>query len=173
MTTRPRTRASRRHAYLAIGWWVVSWAMAAFGGILFAAAEHLPLHRGIYWALTTVTTVGYGDITPHNGSGYFIADFTMALTIPIWSLAIAFATSWITSWHIWHSNHQLTNHITLTHKTPIQTPTKEKSSDLRARRRGTNPQPAPEHSADERARKPRANCHHNLEELPADQGGDL
>jgi voltage-gated potassium channel len=32
---------------------------------------------GIYWAITTLTTVGFGDITPHSSFGKFIASFVM------------------------------------------------------------------------------------------------
>ena len=33
--------------------------------------------RSIYWAIVTVTTVGYGDITPHTVAGQFIAAMAM------------------------------------------------------------------------------------------------
>ncbi|MFO7880344.1 MAG: ion transporter [Bacteroidota bacterium] len=35
--------------------------------------------RGIYWTIVTVTTVGFGDITPQTTLGQFIASFTMIL----------------------------------------------------------------------------------------------
>ena len=34
---------------------------------------------GIYWAITTLTTVGFGDITPATGFGKFIASFVMII----------------------------------------------------------------------------------------------
>lgn len=34
---------------------------------------------GIYWAITTLTTVGFGDITPTTGFGKFIASFVMII----------------------------------------------------------------------------------------------
>lgn len=34
---------------------------------------------GIYWAITTMTTVGFGDITPHTDIGRFIASIMMLL----------------------------------------------------------------------------------------------
>ncbi len=34
---------------------------------------------GIYWAITTLTTVGFGDITPVTGFGKFIASFVMII----------------------------------------------------------------------------------------------
>jgi voltage-gated potassium channel len=97
---------------MAVICWSASWALAVVGGILFSVFENIAWDKGIYWALTTVTTVGYGDVTPHNLAGYVIADCTMVLTIPIWSVAIAFATSWFTSWHIWSAHDRMKEHVT-------------------------------------------------------------
>ena len=33
--------------------------------------------RGIYWAIVTMTTVGYGDISPQTGLGQFLASIVM------------------------------------------------------------------------------------------------
>lgn len=97
---------------MAITFWLISWALAILGGVLFSVLENISTVKGIYWALTTVTTVGYGDVTPHNDAGYYIAAATMVLTIPIWTVAIGFATSWFTSWHIWESHDQIKTHVT-------------------------------------------------------------
>jgi voltage-gated potassium channel len=35
--------------------------------------------RGIYWAIVTLTTVGYGDITPDTILGQFVASIIMIL----------------------------------------------------------------------------------------------
>lgn len=35
--------------------------------------------RSIYWAIVTLTTVGFGDITPHTALGQFIASIVMIL----------------------------------------------------------------------------------------------
>jgi voltage-gated potassium channel len=59
------------------------------GGLVFAATQHLPVTTGWYWAITTATTVGYGDVTPKNASGRFVASAVMLTTIPL--LAGAFA----------------------------------------------------------------------------------
>jgi voltage-gated potassium channel len=39
--------------------------------------ENIPL--GMYWAIVTLTTVGYGDITPQTGFGKVVASFIMIL----------------------------------------------------------------------------------------------
>jgi voltage-gated potassium channel len=64
-------------------------AVVLVGAGLFALAEDLPFTTGLYWAVTTATTVGYGDITPHNPIGRLIASLVMLTTIPM--LAAAFA----------------------------------------------------------------------------------
>jgi len=53
------------------------------GGLLFALAEHVSPGTGLYWSVTTATTVGYGDVTPHNSLGRVIAVGVMLTTIPI------------------------------------------------------------------------------------------
>ena len=76
----------RRHVLILLGSVV---AVVLIGAGLFAAAESLPFTTGLYWAVTTSTTVGYGDVTPHNPIGKLIASLVMLTTIPL--LAAAFA----------------------------------------------------------------------------------
>jgi voltage-gated potassium channel len=35
--------------------------------------------RSVYWAVVTLTTVGYGDISPNTGTGQFLAAIVMIL----------------------------------------------------------------------------------------------
>jgi voltage-gated potassium channel len=62
------------------------------GAGLFAVAENLPFTTGLYWAITTATTVGYGDVTPHNAMGRFLASAVMLTTIPLLAAVFALAT---------------------------------------------------------------------------------
>ncbi|HXZ65159.1 MAG TPA: potassium channel family protein, partial [Streptosporangiaceae bacterium] len=47
------------------------------GAALFALSQDVPFTTALYWAITTATTVGYGDVTPHNGAGRVIASAVM------------------------------------------------------------------------------------------------
>lgn len=47
------------------------------GGLEDTDFENIP--KGIYWAVVTLTTVGYGDITPKSGIGQFLSAIVMIL----------------------------------------------------------------------------------------------
>jgi len=52
------------------------------GGAGFASVEQgQSFTDGIYWAVTTMTTVGYGDLSPHTGAGKIIAVVVMLVGI--------------------------------------------------------------------------------------------
>ena len=66
------------------------------GGILmriFDHAEYSNVWVGMWWALQTVTTVGYGDVTPAHRSGRIIAAFVMLEGIAFVTIVIAAITS--------------------------------------------------------------------------------
>ncbi len=70
---------TRRHiVFLVLGFVVIVTAGAA----AFAATQGLPFTTGLYWAITTATTVGYGDVTPHNPIGRVVASVVMLTAIP-------------------------------------------------------------------------------------------
>jgi voltage-gated potassium channel len=48
---------------------------------------------GVWWALQTVTTVGYGDVTPHDVAGRIVAGVVMIEGIALLSIVTAAVTS--------------------------------------------------------------------------------
>jgi len=83
-------------------------AVILFAGVLFAAtAMHLAEHEiqpekfgsipaAMWWAIVTITTLGYGDVTPVTLAGRMIASVTMVLGyvmlgLPVGIVATAFA----------------------------------------------------------------------------------
>jgi voltage-gated potassium channel len=55
--------------------------------------EYSNIWVGMWWALQTVTTVGYGDVTPKHTSGRIVASFVMLEGIAFLTIIIAAITS--------------------------------------------------------------------------------
>jgi voltage-gated potassium channel len=58
------------------------------GGAAFAEVENLTTWNGVYWAITTMTTVGYGDIQTQTTGGQVIAIFVMVVGIGFLTMVI-------------------------------------------------------------------------------------
>ncbi|CAL2079338.1 ion transporter [Tenacibaculum sp. 190524A02b] len=65
--------------------------------------------RSVYWAIVTLTTVGYGDIAPHTPLGQFIASIIMILGYGIIAVPTGIVTSEMTKSDI-HLNTQSCPH---------------------------------------------------------------
>jgi voltage-gated potassium channel Kch len=66
------------------------------GGIairIFDHTEYSSVWVGMWWAIQTVTTVGYGDVTPAKASGRIIASFVMLEGIAFVAITTAAVTS--------------------------------------------------------------------------------
>jgi voltage-gated potassium channel len=66
------------------------------GGILMWLLDHSEypnIGRGLWWAIQTVTTVGYGDVTPAHTSGRIVAALMMLWGIAFVSILVAAITS--------------------------------------------------------------------------------
>ncbi|HEY8582380.1 MAG TPA: potassium channel family protein [Capillimicrobium sp.] len=65
------------------------------GGVVFSAVEHseqsLSAAEGIWFAIVTVTTVGYGDIVPHTDAGRAVATIIMITGIGTAALVVGAA----------------------------------------------------------------------------------
>jgi voltage-gated potassium channel Kch len=86
--------ASVRHA---AGLIALSTTLVVIGsGVLMRVldrSEYPSIGRGVWWAMQTVTTVGYGDVTPAHTSGRIIAAFVMLWGIASVSIVVAAVTS--------------------------------------------------------------------------------
>jgi voltage-gated potassium channel Kch len=66
------------------------------GGALMRLIDHSEYKNvwvGMWWALQTVTTVGYGDVTPAHTSGRIVATFVMLEGIAFLTILTAAITS--------------------------------------------------------------------------------
>jgi voltage-gated potassium channel len=76
---------------------VTATAMAVVvGGVLMRVLDHKEYANvwvGMWWAIQTVTTVGYGDVTPKATSGRIVAVFVMLEGIALLTVVIAGITS--------------------------------------------------------------------------------
>jgi voltage-gated potassium channel len=55
--------------------------------------EYASIWEGVWWALQTVTTVGYGDVTPENAPGRFVAGAVMLAGVGLVTIITAAVTS--------------------------------------------------------------------------------
>jgi voltage-gated potassium channel len=67
------------------------------GAAAFSLQQHLSFGTGIYWAIETASTVGYGDVVPKGGVGRAIAVLVMITAIPLLAGVFSTATASLTS----------------------------------------------------------------------------
>ncbi len=83
----------RDAAFMISGFWAL--AVVVFG-IVERLVDHKTFHTiwlGIWWAIETVTTVGYGDVVPDQVVGKVIAGFLMLGGLSLLSVVTAAVTS--------------------------------------------------------------------------------
>ena len=75
---------------------LVTAVVVAVSGVvmtLLDRSEYPSMFRGMWWALQTVTTVGYGDVTPQHLSGRIVAVAVMLEGIALLAIVTAAVTS--------------------------------------------------------------------------------
>jgi voltage-gated potassium channel len=75
---------------------VATAAVVVIGGVLMRVFDHdeySSVWVGMWWAIQTVTTVGYGDVTPAHWSGRVVAAFVMLEGIAFLAILTAAITS--------------------------------------------------------------------------------
>jgi voltage-gated potassium channel len=83
----------RDAAYVVAGFWAVA---AVLFGVLERIVDPKTFHTvwlGIWWAIETVTTVGYGDVVPSQPVGKVIAGFLMLGGLSLLAIVTAAITS--------------------------------------------------------------------------------
>lgn len=85
------------------------------GGLAFAAAEHISDGHALYFAVTTATTAGYGDITPRTAAGHWIAVALMLTAVPLFTATFSLMTAHLASenvkWHIRDTEERIKRHV--------------------------------------------------------------
>ena len=71
--------------------------------------EFTSIPRGVYWAIVTLTTVGYGDIAPHTGLGQFVASIVMLLGYSIIAIPTGIISAEMTKQTIHRRTHVCSN----------------------------------------------------------------
>jgi len=63
--------------------------LVVFAGATFAHLEEKDFGDGLWWALVTITTVGYGDVVPTTEGGRIFGAFMIAFGVVLFSLVTA------------------------------------------------------------------------------------
>lgn len=97
--------ASRRKIYVFV--FAVFTLVVIFGSLMYLiegpAHGFTSIPRGVYWAIVTLTTVGYGDITPETDLGQGVAAFIMVLGYGIIAVPTGIITAELTQQDRWPS----------------------------------------------------------------------
>ncbi|TGD19977.1 potassium channel family protein [Levilactobacillus suantsaiihabitans] len=75
----------------------ISVAIIVLSAFLFSLTEKQSLANSLWWAITTATTVGYGDETPHTAVGKIIASFLMVGGVGFIGLLTSTITDFVAS----------------------------------------------------------------------------
>ena len=80
------------YCYVLRGLLGAQYGLIVLGGVMFAHFEDIAISQGIYFALITAHTVGYGDIVPATGIGQVISVVLALIGTILFGLMVAVAT---------------------------------------------------------------------------------
>lgn len=84
-----------------------------FGSLMYlvegGANGFTSIPRGVYWAVVTLSTVGYGDVTPHTPFGQFLASILMVMGYGIIAVPTGIVTAEFTRSYIHTSRRSCPN----------------------------------------------------------------
>lgn len=75
-------------------------ALDTIFGLAFGQADGVGPWRGLYFATTTATTVGYGDIIPHGWLPHLLSMLIMITVIPLFAAVFSLVTTGLTANHL-------------------------------------------------------------------------
>jgi voltage-gated potassium channel Kch len=90
---RRRPLTGRRAAVIIASYTVLATIAGGFVASLADRKDFDSVGEGLWWALQTVTTVGYGDVVPTSGAGRLIGAFVMISGIAFLTVITAAVTA--------------------------------------------------------------------------------
>jgi ion channel len=101
----------RNHRAILVFVLALSISLDTVFGVAFAYAQGVSVWDGLYFATTTGSTVGYGDITPRGWLPHLIAVAMMLLVIPLFSSVFALFSTALTTEHIDFRHYEMKRHV--------------------------------------------------------------
>jgi voltage-gated potassium channel Kch len=103
------------HRRLALLTVLTAMALDAVFGIAFGFVDHVGPATGLYFATTTATTVGYGDILPRGWLPHLLAVLIMLTVVPLFAATFSLFTSALGSVHLTAAERRLNSRIDAHH----------------------------------------------------------
>jgi voltage-gated potassium channel len=104
------------HHRRALQLFTVVFALDLLSGAGFGLADGVGVWNGIYFSIVTVTTVGYGDISPRGWLPHLLAVAIMFLILPLWGTVFSYITAGLTADHVDaktdRQTHDIKQHVT-------------------------------------------------------------
>ncbi len=77
--------------------WIISSLLFYYSERIVAGRRDIDIWVSMYWSLITMSTIGYGDVTPVKGLGWIVAGFTAIMGIIAYTLTVSIVADWFLS----------------------------------------------------------------------------